>query len=137
MKKFSLALLPTLMMVTMTQTYAENAFDPKGQYLLGDWDGKRTELTAQGMKFDANIAADVTYLAEGGRDDGNDPTVASQLWLGSTLDMEKLAGWDGVTICAAMSARQGQSITVDDLQGEVPQLANAQANFGRGNQKHV
>ncbi len=76
------------------------------------------------MKFDANIAADVAYLADGGRDAGNDPTVASQFWLGSTFDMEKLAGWEGVTIRAAVSARQGQSTTVDDLQGEVPQLAN-------------
>ncbi|NNG81913.1 carbohydrate porin [Acinetobacter sp. ANC 5378] len=137
MKKFSLALLPTLLLVAMTHTHAENAFDPNGQYLLGDWSGKRTELAGKGVKFDANIAADAAYLADGGRDEGNDndPTVASQLWLGSTFDMEKLAGWEGVTIRAAVSARQGQSTTVDDLQGEVPQLANVQANFGRGNQK--
>ncbi len=87
------------------------------------------------MKFDANIAIDVAYLADGDRDEGSAPTVASQFWLGSTFDMEKLAGWEGVTIRAAVSARQGQSTTVDDLQGEMPQLANMQANFGRGNQK--
>ena len=136
MNKFSLALLPALMLVAMTQTQAAEAFDPNGQYLLGDWNGKRTELAGQGVKFDANIAADAAYLAEGGRHEDHAATVASQFWLGSTLDLEKLAGWDGVTIRAAVSARQGQSTTVDDLQDSAaPQMANVQANFGRGNQK--
>ncbi|MDN5512409.1 carbohydrate porin [Acinetobacter sp.] len=136
MKKFSLALLPAFMLAAMTQTQAAEAFDPNGQYLLGDWNGKRSELAGQGVKFDANIAADAAYLAEGGRHEDHAATVASQLWLGSALDMEKLAGWDGVTIRAAVSARQGQSTTLDDLQDPAaPQLANVQANFGRGNQK--
>ncbi len=135
MKKFSLALMPTLVMAAMTHTNAADAFDPKGQYMLGDWDGKRTELAQQGVKFEANIAADAAYLADGGRNAGHSATVASQLWLGTQLNMEKLAGWDGVTVRAVMTARQGQSTTIDDLQGDAPQLANVQANFGRGNQK--
>lgn len=134
MKKYSLALLPAFVAAAMTHVHAAEAFDTKGQYMLGDWDGKRTELAQQGVKFEANIAADAAYLADGGRNPGHSATVASQLWLGTQLDMEKLAGWDGVTVRAVMTARQGQSTSVRDLQGDVPQLANAQANFGRGNQ---
>ncbi|WP_180094389.1 MULTISPECIES: carbohydrate porin [unclassified Acinetobacter] len=135
MKKYSLALLPAFVAAAMTHVHAAEAFDTKGQYMLGDWDGKRTELAQQGVKFEANIAADAAYLADGGRNPGHSATVASQLWLGTQLDMEKLAGWDGVTVRAVMTARQGQSTSVRDLQGDVPQLANTQANFGRGNQK--
>ncbi|WP_180042218.1 MULTISPECIES: carbohydrate porin [unclassified Acinetobacter] len=135
MKKYSLALLPAFVAAAMTHVHAAEAFDTKGQYMLGDWDGKRTELAQQGVKFEANIAADAAYLADGGRNPGHSATVASQLWLGTQLDMEKLAGWDGVTVRAVMTARQGQSTSVRDLQGDVHQLANAQANFGRGNQK--
>ena len=135
MKKYSLAFLPAFVAAAMTHVHATEAFDTKGQYMLGDWDGKRTELAQQGVKFEANIAADAAYLADGGRNPGHSATVASQLWLGTQLDMEKLAGWDGVTVRAVMTARQGQSTSVRDLQGDVPQLANAQANFGRGNQK--
>lgn len=135
MKKYSLAFLPAFVAAAMTHVHAAEAFDTKGQYMLGDWDGKRTELAQQGVKFEANIAADAAYLADGGRNPGHSATVASQLWLGTQLDMEKLAGWDGVTVRAVMTARQGQSTSVRDLQGDVPQLANAQANFGRGNQK--
>ena len=132
MKKLSLALLP--FMVAMTSAQAESAFDPQGQYLFGDWDGKRTELAQQGIKFEANILTDTAYLAEGGRNEGADPLTSAQLWLGTQLDMEKLAGWDGVTVRAVATARQGQSTSVRDLQGNAPHMANVQGTFGRGNQ---
>jgi len=132
MKKLSLALMP--FMVAMTSAQAESAFDPQGQYLLGDWDGKRTELAQQGIKFEVNILTDTAYLAEGGRNEGADPLTSAQLWLGTQLDMEKLAGWDGVTVRAVATARQGQSTSVRDLQGNAPHMANVQGTFGRGNQ---
>ena len=135
MKKLNLAILP-LMMVAMTQAQAEQAFDPKGQYLLGDWDGKRTELAQKGVKFEANALTDTAYLADGGRDAGESPNTSAQFWLGTQLDLEKLAGWDGVTIRAVMTARQGQSTSIRDLQDPLaPQMANAQGTFGRGNQE--
>ena len=134
MKKLSLALLPLL--AAMTSAQAESAFDPQGQYLLGDWGGKRTELAQQGVKFEANLLTDTAYLAEGGRNDGADPLTSAQLWLGTQLDMEKLAGWDGVTIRAVATARQGQSTSIEDLQDPgAPHMANVQGTFGRGNQK--
>ena len=51
MKKISLAILPTVLMTVMSQAHSEDAFDSKGQYMLGDWSGKRTELAQQGVKF--------------------------------------------------------------------------------------
>ncbi len=132
MKKSSLALLP--LMAAMTSAQAESAFDPQGQYLLGDWNGKRTELAQQGVKFEANLLTDTAYLADGGRNEGADPLTSAQLWLGTQLDMEKLAGWDGVTVRAVATARQGQSTSVRDLQGDAAQWANVQGTFGRGNQ---
>jgi len=132
MKKLSLALLP--LMAAMTSVQAESAFDSQGQYLLGDWNGKRTELAQQGVKFEANLLTDTAYLADGGRNEGADPLTSAQLWLGTQLDMEKLAGWDGITVRAVATARQGQSTSVRDLQGDAAQWANVQGTFGRGNQ---
>lgn len=132
MKKLSLALLP--LMAAMTSAQAESAFDSQGQYLLGDWNGKRTELAQQGIKFEANLLTDTAYLTDGGRNEGADPLTSAQLWLGTQLDMEKLAGWDGVTVRAVATARQGQSTSVRDLQGDAAQWANVQGTFGRGNQ---
>ena len=133
MKKFSLALVP--LTVAMTIVHADSAFDPKGQYLLGDWNGKRTELAQKGMKFEANIMSDTAYLADGGRDADHSALTSSQLWLGTHLDLEKLVGWDGVTVRAVMTARQGKSTSIEYLQNpNAPQMANVQGTFGRGNQ---
>jgi len=133
MKYLGLALLP--LMAAMITAQAESAFDPQGQYLLGDWNGQRTELAQQGIKFEANLLTDTAYLADGGRNEGAGPLTSAQLWLGTQLDMEKLAGWNGVTVRAVMTARQGQSTSVRDLQDlNAPQLANVQGTFGRGNQ---
>lgn len=133
MKYLGFALLP--LMAAMTTAQAESAFDPQGQYLLGGWNGQRTELVQQGIKFEANLLTDTAYLADGGRNAGADPLTSAQLWLGTQLDLEKLAGWNGVTVRAAMSARQGQSTSIRDLQDpSAPQMANAQGTFGRGNQ---
>src|SRR5690606_36689118 len=129
MKYLGLALLPA-----MTTAQAQSAFDPQGQYLLGDWNGQRTELAQQGLKFEANLLTDTAYLVDSGRNEGADPLTSAQLWLGTQLDMEKLAGWEGVTVRAAMTARQGQSTSVRDLQDpNAPQVANVQGTFGRGN----
>ncbi len=133
MKNLHLALLALI--TGSTQIHAESAFDPQGQYLFGDWNGKRTELANQGIKFEANLMSDTAYLADGGRDDGQDPLTSAQLWLGTQLDMGKLAGWNDVTVRAVMTARQGQSTSIRDLQDPTaPQLANVQGTFGRGNQ---
>lgn len=133
MKYLGFTLLP--LMAAMTTAQAESAFDPQGQYLLGGWNGQRTELAQQGIKFEANLLTDTAYLADGGRNAGADPLTSAQLWLGTQLDLEKLAGWNGVTVRAAMSARQGQSTSIRDLQDpSAPQMANAQGTFGRGNQ---
>lgn len=136
MGKFSRALLPAFMLIVMTQSHAdEKAFDPKGQYFFGDWHGKRTELAQKGYKFESHLRADSTYLADGGRNPHADPEVASQLWLGTTLDMDKIAGWDGVTINAVITARQGQSTGPRNIQDpNEPILGNVQGAFGRGNQ---
>lgn len=136
MNIFNRAVLPSTLFLMMTHSYAEDAFDPKGQYFFGDWDGKRTELAKKGIKFESHLRADTAYLADGGRNPGADPEIASQLWLGSTVDMEKFAGWDGVTINIAITARQGQSIGPRNLQDpSAPVLGNVQGGFGRGNEQ--
>lgn len=134
MKNLRLTFL-SLCSLFATTTFAEDMFDPNGAYMLGDWGGKRVELAQQGIKFETNYVADGAYLAHGGRNPHADPTVASQLWLGTALDMEKLKGWDGVTIRAVMTARQGRSTSIRDLQDpSAPQMANVQGAYGRGNQ---
>ena len=135
MKIFSLALLPISLMAILSHVHAQDAFSTTGQYALGDWNGQRTELSKQGVKIEANLLTDTAYLANGGRDEDHEALSSAQLWLGTQLDMEKLAGWQGVTVRAVMTARQGQSTSIEYLQDPAaPQMANVQGTFGRGNQ---
>jgi porin len=135
MNKFSLTFLSLALLMGTTSAFSQDIFDPNGQYMLGDWNGKRTELAQDGVKFEANILADAAYLAHGGRHPHADPTVTSQLWLGTALDMGKLVGWNDVKIRMVMTARQGQSTSIRNIQDpHAPELANVQGTYGRGNQ---
>lgn len=121
---------------TLTQSHAADVLDLQGDYLLGDWNGSRKSLAEQGVKFDANITVDTAYLAQGGYNDQQDPTYTSQLWLGNSLDLEKLLGWEGVSLRTIVTARQGQSVSVKQLSDPLaPQMGNVQASYGRGNQE--
>ena len=135
MNKFSLTFLYISLLTLTTSAFSQDALDPNSQYMLGDWDGKRIELAQKGVKLEANILADAAYLADGGRNPRADPTVTAQLWLGTALDMEKLAGWDGINIRMVMTARQGQSTSIRNIQDpHAPELSNVQGTYGRGNQ---
>ncbi len=90
----------------VTVSHAEQMLDVHGQYLFGDWQGKRTELAQKGIKFEANALTDTNYLADGGHNAGASPNTASQFWLGTQFDLEKLAGWEGVTVRFVVTARQ-------------------------------
>ncbi|MDN5645437.1 MAG: carbohydrate porin, partial [Acinetobacter sp.] len=54
MRKFSFSLFVTAMCAWATVSHAEQMLDVHGQYLFGDWQGKRTELAQKGIKFEAN-----------------------------------------------------------------------------------
>ena len=134
MNKFTLSLLALSTATLMTSSYAEQAFDLNSTTMTGDWNGTRTELAEKGIKFDGTIAVDGSYLADGGYDAHQAPTFGTQFGVGTTLDMQKLAGWNGVTVRALVTARQGESTSLRGIQDPTaPQWANSQANWGRGN----
>lgn len=119
---------------TNTACFAENLFDVNRTNLTGDWNGSRTQLENEGIKFDSGLNLDIAYLADGGYKPRQAPTYVSQFSLGSTLDLEKLINLEGVSVRALIMARQGQSVSVEQISDpQAPQLANVQANYGRGN----
>lgn len=134
MNKSNFLCMLGILIGTNTTCFAENLFDVNRTNLTGDWDGKRTALADKGIKFDASSNLDIAYLADGGYAPRQDPTYVSQFSLGSTLDLEKLINVDGVNVRVLIMARQGQSVSVEQISDpQAPQLANVQANYGRGN----
>ena len=117
-------MIPFVSMLSMQLHAAQHGLDKNSPYLFSDWQGMRTELLKQGIKLDANLIVDSAYLADGGYNSGNDPKYASQFLIGSTLDLEKLANWEGMTLRATITARQGQSLSSEDISDpSAPQIA--------------
>ncbi|PVZ79306.1 carbohydrate porin [Serratia sp. S1B] len=134
MRKITSTCVMSLLIGTSTMSFADSVLDANRTTLTGDWDGLRTQLANDGVKFDSSLNLEIAYLADGGFKEQQAPTYVSQLALGSTLDLEKLMNWEGVSIRASVMARQGQSVSVEQLSDpNAPQLANVQANYGRGN----
>ncbi len=73
-------------MTLITATHAESPFSMDGKTMIGDWNGKRTALAEQGIKLDGTIASDGSYLADGGYDAHQSPTLGTQFGLGAALD---------------------------------------------------
>jgi porin len=50
-KSLIVSCLSVLSLLFYSTAQAASAFDPNGQWMLGDWNGQRTALQAQGMIF--------------------------------------------------------------------------------------
>jgi porin len=79
-----------------------------GDYLTGDWGGRRTRLAAQGYTFFAYYNAIVASNVSGGIDQGT--AYAGDLYAGLQVDLQKVFGWDGWTFNLTGIDRQGNSI---------------------------
>ena len=99
-----------------------------GDYLTGDWDGKRTELADNGYTFFAYFNGIVASNVSGGIDSGT--ALATDLYAGMTIDLQKAMGWKGWTFNLSGIDRAGASID-DDVGGiySVMQLVGGQTYF--------
>lgn len=99
-----------------------------GDYLTGDWGGKRTELAAKGYTFFAYCNAIVASNVGGGNEQGT--ALAGDLYAGMTIDLQKAFGWDGWTFNLSGIDRSGASID-GDVGGiySVMQLVGGQTYF--------
>lgn len=99
-----------------------------GEYLSGDWGGRRRALEEQGYRFFAYYNAIVASNVDGGIDRGT--AYAGDLYAGMQLDLGKILGWDDWVFNLTGIDRHGASID-DDVGGiySVMQLVGGQTSF--------
>jgi porin len=98
-----------------------------GPYLFGDWNGQRTRLAEQGVSFDFGYTSELAHNSEGGT---RALTRYSDQWvLGSSLDLDRLWGWQGATFKVAVTNRNGKNLSTDAALGTFQQV---QEVYGRG-----
>ena len=111
--------------------YANAAFAPESQWMLGDWNGQRTALQQQGYDFSFGYTGEVATVLDAKQHSSDGTEYADQFAFGAHLDLEKILGWQDTEAQITITERNGHSLsqTSDALAGH---LSSAQEVWGRG-----
>lgn len=116
-----------------TYIYADEFYSQNRQYLLGDWNGKRNNLSDQGIDFNLSFTNETATNIDGGFNDDSTVRNANQWTFGTTLDLEKLSGWQNTQAKISISKRDGRSLSTDRIADpRTGQFSNVQEISGRG-----
>jgi porin len=101
-------------------------------YLFGDRSGTRTRLADEGITFDFGYGSEVAHNFNGGT---QHLTRYTDQWkFGSTLDLEKLWGWQGGGFQIVVTDRNGRNLGADANIGNNQLI---QEVYGRGQTWHL
>ncbi|ANF82380.1 porin [Acinetobacter sp. NCu2D-2] len=119
------------LLLANTATHAADAFDPEGQWMLGDWNGQRTALQQKGVDFSFGYTGEMATVLDAKRSTSHGTEYADQFALGAHLDLEKIAGWKDTEAQITVTERNGRNLsnTSDALNGH---LSSVQEVWGRG-----
>lgn len=120
-------------LTTSTYIYADEFYSQNRQYLLGDWNGKRNNLSDQGIDFNLSFTNETATNIDGGFNDDSTVRNANQWTFGTTIDLEKLSGWQNTQAKISISKRDGRSLSTDRIADpRTGQFSNVQEISGRG-----
>ncbi|MCF9033283.1 carbohydrate porin [Acinetobacter nectaris] len=121
----------TMMVSGLTQVHAEDAFNAKSPYMLGDWAGERTALKQRGYDFSLEYTGELANLLDSKNSSSHGTAYSDQIKLGANLDLSKILGWNDTQAQLTITHRSGQNLTntSDALNG---QLSSVQEVWGRG-----
>ena len=124
--------LVALSLATCAQ--AAPAFDSESPWMLGDWGGKRTELSEQGYDFKLDTVVEAGSNLHGGYNHDKATRASNQFALGAHLDLQKILGWHDAEFQVTLSNRNGDNISNDRVgDPRVGTISSSQEVWGRGN----
>jgi porin len=113
-------------------TMAHSAEVPEG--LFGDWGGLRSELADRGVDLELSYINESAANIRGGT--SHQSAYADQIYLGGSLDLQRLIGVSGARVVFSLTDRNGENLSVKaglNTLLEVQQIYGL-GNFGRLNQ---
>lgn len=119
------------LLLSNSATHAADAFSAESPWMLGDWNGQRTELQQKGYDFSFGYTGEMATLLDAKKSSGHGTEYADQFAFGAHLDLEKIAGWKDTEAQITVTERNGRNLsnTSEALSG---QLSSAQEVWGRG-----
>jgi len=122
----------TLTLATCAQ--ATPAFDSESPWMLGDWGGKRTELSQQGYDFKLDTVVEVGSNLHGGYNHDKATRYADQFALGAHMDLQKILGWHDAEFQVTLTNRNGDNISNDRIgDPRTGTISSSLEVWGRGN----
>ncbi|WP_409567151.1 carbohydrate porin [Pseudomonas sp.] len=111
----------------------QSAFSSDALWMLGDWNGTRSALQAQGYDFTLGYTGEMGSNLHGGYDHDRTARYSDQFTFGSHLDLEKILGWHATDVQFTVTERSGQNISNDRINDpRVGGFTSAQEVWGRG-----
>ena len=116
-----------------TCAQAAPAFDADSPWMLGDWNGKRSELAQQGYDFKLDYTSETGSNLHGGYNHDKAVRYSDQWALGAHLDLQKILGWHDAEFQLTVSNRNGDNISNDRVgDPRTGTLSSSQEVWGRG-----
>lgn len=123
----------SILSVMSSLAFANEPWSTDRQWLLGDWNGERQALQDKGYKFDMSFVNQSASNVDGGYNDDQRIYNASQLKLGASFDLNKIAGWKDTQASLVITERDGASLaTKRTADPRAAQLSTTQEIYGRG-----
>ncbi|MGE8624213.1 carbohydrate porin [Acinetobacter schindleri] len=119
------------LLLANTATHAADAFSTENPWMLGDWNGQRTQLQQQGYDFSFGYTGEVATLIDAKNSSDHGTEYADQFAIGAHLDLENIAGWKDTEAQITVTQRNGRNLsnTAEALDGH---LSSVQEVWGRG-----
>jgi porin len=96
--------------------------------LLRDWGGLRTSLAAHGLDLELSYTSEFAANVSGGV--SREKAYADQIYLGGSLDLQRLRGVPGPKIVFSLTDRNGESLSI---KAQLNTLLEVQEIYGEGN----
>lgn len=128
---FALSLLAVSCATALPAAQAAEAFSYDSQWMLGDWNGTRSQLKDQGIDFQVNYTMESAANLAGGYQSSTTMRYSDQWAFGVNLDLEKLLGWNDTEFQMTITDRNGRNLS-DDAVSRNGMLSSVQEVYGRG-----
>lgn len=123
--------LVTALLSTISATVlANNAFESTSPWMLGDWNGTRTELKEKGYDFTVAYTGQFAGVVDADKK-GKGNAYADQWTFGSHFDLNKILGWNDTEAFVAITHRGGRALN-NEADAMAPQFNQTQEVYGRG-----
>ena len=126
-------LVAPLLCALAATSQATPMFDADSPWMLGDWNGTRSDLAERGYDFSLAYTGEMGSNLHGGYDHDRTARYSDQFAFGSHLDLEKILGWNATEFQLTVTERHGNNISNDRINDpRVGGFTSAQEVWGRG-----